>query len=77
MVLKSRTLAEKQRIRATGDYSVTVDRSGTSLQHLRRLLEFTLSLKIQETYFLYPHLIFVQPRREMYIALTAFVGGGV
>jgi hypothetical protein len=30
-MLKSRTLAEKQRIRANGDYSVTVDRSGTSL----------------------------------------------
>jgi hypothetical protein len=29
-VVKSRTLAEKQR--AIGDYSVTVDRSGTSLQ---------------------------------------------
>jgi hypothetical protein len=31
LTLKSRTLAEKQRIRANGDYSVTVDRSGMSL----------------------------------------------
>ncbi|KAH7089233.1 hypothetical protein FB567DRAFT_328542 [Paraphoma chrysanthemicola] len=30
-MIKSRTLAEKQRNRAAGDYSVTVDRSGTSL----------------------------------------------
>jgi hypothetical protein len=29
-MMKSRTLAEKQRVRAIGDYSVTVDRSGTS-----------------------------------------------
>ncbi|KAH7061971.1 hypothetical protein BKA63DRAFT_527175 [Paraphoma chrysanthemicola] len=27
-MIKSRTLAEKQRNRAAGDYSVTVDRSG-------------------------------------------------
>jgi hypothetical protein len=32
-MIKSRTLAEKQRVRAAGDYSVTVDRSGTSLYH--------------------------------------------
>jgi len=31
MMLKSRTLAEKQRQRAIGDYSVTVDRSGMLL----------------------------------------------
>jgi hypothetical protein len=31
LTLKSRTLAEKQRIRANGDYSVAVDRSGMSL----------------------------------------------
>jgi hypothetical protein len=30
LALKSRTLAEKQRVRANGDYHVTVDRSGTS-----------------------------------------------
>jgi hypothetical protein len=30
LTIKSRTLAEKQRARAIGDYSVTVDRSGTS-----------------------------------------------
>ncbi|KAF2871727.1 hypothetical protein BDV95DRAFT_493928 [Massariosphaeria phaeospora] len=28
MMLKSKTLAEKQRERATGDFSVSVDRSG-------------------------------------------------
>jgi hypothetical protein len=30
MMVKSRALAERQRQRAQGDYSVTVDRSGTS-----------------------------------------------
>jgi hypothetical protein len=29
-MMKSRTLAESQRVRPIGDYSVTVDRSGTS-----------------------------------------------
>jgi hypothetical protein len=30
MILKSKTLAVKQQDRASGDYSVTVDRSGMS-----------------------------------------------
>lgn len=73
--IKSKTLAEKQKVRPAGDYAVTVDRSGMFLHNLPavELGPWTLELQHRIAYLArrsYP------PRGEPCV-LTKSIGGGI